>query len=83
MPASFAFSKASVSGTDISDATVVVRQGVLTATARRGGTELLRVEGVTRVEELGRDRRGQRQVKVTTEDGEYVVTRAKGCGCGR
>lgn len=82
MAATLSLSRTKVSypgdnGTPWADATVVVdRRGVLTVTDRQSRVQLVQVEGVSAVQQVSRS-----EWRVTTPEGEYMVTKAKGCGC--
>lgn len=80
MPAGVALSRANVEGPDgftAADAAVLVRQGRLRVTARKGA-ELVNVDGVTLVERLN-----VRDWRITTDAGVWTITRSKNCGCGK
>lgn len=77
MAAGLALARASVeTGTETLTGVGVVSRGNVVR-AYRGQTVVATMEGVTAVQAVAR-----RQWKVVGQDGEWLVTRSGGCGCG-
>ena len=79
MPPRLAWARASVETPTggVADVRVLLAGGTLTA-VDKGGHEVLRVEGVTAAVR-GANRRS---FVLSAPEGEFIVTRAGGCGCG-
>lgn len=78
MAAGVALSKAKIDGPGIirDDVAILVRNNVLRVNARRGGL-LLEDASVQTAERVD-----VRTWRITTDAGVFMVTKAKGCGCG-